>query len=162
VKIVADTGPIVGLAKIGRISLLKKLAIEVLITPIVQKELFGKIGPESDQIDQALSDFVQVVELGSLELNLDEPLTNLGEGEKQSIILASTLKSEVLLLIDDRAGRQAANSLNIPKIGLVGILLLAKKSGLIDNVVSLIHELRAAGYWLSDEVIAIARKLAEE
>jgi predicted nucleic acid-binding protein len=162
VKIVADTGPIIGLAKIGRVSLLKKLATEVLIPPIVHKELYGKIGSESDQIDQALSDFIHVVELGSLELNLDEPLTNLGEGEKQSIFLASTLKREVLLLIDDRAGRQAADSLNISKIGLVGILLLAKKKGLIDNVVSLLHELRAEGYWLSDEVVAVARKLAEE
>ena len=97
-----------------------------------------------------------------MELNLDERFTNLGEGEKQSIILASTLKKEVLLLIDDRAGRQAADSLNIPKIGLVGILLLSKKRGLIENVVLLLHELRAAGYWLSDEVIAVARKLAEE
>ena len=64
-KIVADTGPIIGLAKIGRISLLKKLATEVLIPPIVHKELYGKIGSESDQIDQALSDFVHVVEPGS-------------------------------------------------------------------------------------------------
>ena len=161
-KIVADTGPIIGLAKIGRISLLKELATEVLIPPIVHKELDGKIGSESDQIDQALGDFVQVVELGSLELNIDDPLINLGEGEKQSIFLASTLKREVLLLIDDRAGRQAADNLNIPKIGLVGILLLAKKRGLIDNIGSLLEELQAAGYWFSDQVIAVARKLAEE
>ena len=39
--IVADTGPIIGLAKIGRIALLKKLATEVLIPPIVHKELYG-------------------------------------------------------------------------------------------------------------------------
>jgi predicted nucleic acid-binding protein len=162
VKIVADTGPIIGLAKIGRISLLKELATEVLIPPIVHKELYGKIGSESDQIDQALGDFVHVVELGSLELNIDDPLINLGEGEKQSIFLASTLTREVLLLIDDRAGRQAADNLNIPKIGLVGILLLAKKRGLIDNVGSLLEELQAAGYWFSDQVIAVARKLAEE
>ena len=161
-KIVADTGPIIGLAKIGRISLLKKLTTEVLIPPIVYKELYGKIGSESDQIDQALGDFVHVVELGSLEINIDEPLINLGEGEKQSIFLASTLKKEVLLLIDDRAGRQAADNLKISKIGLVGILLLAKKRGLIDNVGSLLEELRAAGYWLSDQVIAVARKIAEE
>lgn len=161
-KIVADTGLIIGLAKIGQIYLLKKLATEVLIPPIVHKELYGKIGSESDQIDQALSDFVHVVELGSLELNIDEPLINLGEGEKQSIFLASTLKKEVLLLIDDRAGRQVADNLKISKIGLVGILLLAKKRGLIDNVGSLLEELRAAGYWLSDQVIAVARKIAEE
>jgi predicted nucleic acid-binding protein len=138
------------------------MATEVLIPPLVHKELYGKIGSESDQIDQALSDFVHVIELESLELNLDEPLTNLGEGEKQCIFLASTLKKEVILLIDDRAGRHVADILNISKIGLVGLLLLAKKGMLIENVVSLLHELRAAGYWLSDEVIAAARKLAEE
>jgi len=42
VKIVADAGPVIGLAKIGRISLLKKLATEVLIPPIAHKELFLK------------------------------------------------------------------------------------------------------------------------
>lgn len=161
-KIVADTGPIIGLAKIGRISLLKKLATDVLITLIVHKELYGKIGFESNQIDQALNDFVHVVKPGSLELNIDEPPANLGEGEKQSISLAFSLKNDVLLLIDDRAGRQAADNLNIPKIGLVGILLLAKNRGLLDNVGALLQELRTAGYWLSDEVIAVARKLAEE
>ena len=161
-KIVADTGPIIGLAKIGRISLLEKLAAEVLIPPFVHKELYGKIGSESDHIDQALSDFIHVAELGPLELNIDEPLANLGEGEKQSIFLASTLKGKVLLLIDDKAGRQAADNLKISKVGLVGILLLAKERGLIENVVSLLQELRAAGYWLSDEVIATALKLAKE
>jgi len=44
VKIVADTGPIIGLAKIGRIYKLKNLATEVLIPLIVHKELYGKIG----------------------------------------------------------------------------------------------------------------------
>lgn len=162
-KIVADTGPIIGLAKIGRISLLKKLATEVLIPPFVHKELYGKIGLESDQIDLALSDFINVVDLESLELKVDEqPLINLGQGEKQSILLASTLQGDALLLIDDRAGRQAAQSLNISMIGLVGFLLLSKEQGFIDNVGSLLQELRDAGYWLSDEVIAAARKFAEE
>jgi len=65
-------------------------------------------------------------------------------------------------LIDDRSGRQAAENLKISKIGLVGILLLAKKEGVIENVKSLLLKLRASGYWLSDEVIAVACKLAEE
>ena len=161
-KIVADTGPIIGLAKIDHIFLLRKLATEVLIPPIVHKELYGKIGFESAQIDQALKDFIHVVELDSSESNIDKSLSNLGEGEKQSILLASTFKKNVVLLIDDKAGRQAADILNIKKIGLTGMLILAKKMGLIDKVESLLRELRAAGYWLSDDVIAIAIMLAEE
>ena len=63
---------------------------------------------------------------------------------------------------DDRAGRQAAQSLNISMTGLVGFLLLSKKRGFINNVGSLLQELLETGYWLSDEVIAAARKFAEE
>ena len=62
-KIVSDTGPIIGLAKIGRIFLLKELAAEVVIPPFVHRELYGKIGTETDQIDQALKDFIQALQL---------------------------------------------------------------------------------------------------
>ena len=41
-KIVSDTVPIIGLAKIGKIILLKNVANEVIIPPMVYKELFGK------------------------------------------------------------------------------------------------------------------------
>jgi len=42
------------------------------------------------------------------------------------------------------------------------LLLLAKEKGLVENVGSLIEELRKAGYWLSDEIVEIAIKLAGE
>ena len=64
--------------------------------------------------------------------------------------------------MDDYAGRQAARSLQINVTGLVGLLLLAKEKGLVENVGSFIEELRKAGYWLSDEIVEIARKLAGE
>ena len=161
-KIVSDTGPIIGLAKIGRIFLLKKMATEVMIPPFVQKELYGKIGVESGQIDQALSDFIQVIELRPSGTDIEEALAGLDEGERQSIHLAFTFKKDVTLLVDDRAGRQVAENLNISKVGLVGTLLMAKKMGLVENIGSLLQQLRANGYWLSEEVVAVARKLAEE
>ena len=161
-KIVSDTGPIIGLAKIGRIFLLKELTTEVVIPPFVHRELYGKMGAETDQIDQALRDFIQVAELGQLEVDIEEALIDLDEGERQSIFLASSFKKDVILLIDDRAGRQVAENLQIPKTGLVGILLLAKRKGLIDSVEALLQELRSAGYWLSDEVLSVVRNLAEE
>jgi len=66
------------------------------------------------------------------------------------------------LLIDDRAGRQAAEDLGINKTGLVGILILAKQRGYVDDISSLLEQLRSAGYWLSDEILAVARKVAKE
>ncbi|MCL0071499.1 DUF3368 domain-containing protein [Thermodesulfovibrionales bacterium] len=161
-KIVSDTGPIIGLAKIGKISLLKAIAGEVLIPPMVHRELFGKFGGEADQIDQALNDFVQVKEVMGLDQATKEALAGLGEGEKQAVGLASIFEKDTLLLIDDRAGRQVAERLNIPITGLVGLLLVSKDKGLVENVGALIEELRNNGYWLSDEIIGIARRLAGE
>jgi len=53
-KLVSDTGPIIGLAKIKKLDLLRQFAEEILIPPMVHRELLGKIGPESKEIDQAL------------------------------------------------------------------------------------------------------------
>lgn len=160
--IIADTGPIIGLAKIDQLLLLKKLATEVVIAPFVQKELYGKIGPESKLIDQALNDFIRVAEPNISKAGIYANLSDIDEGERQSICLASTSKKGSVLLIDDYAGRCAADKFAIPKVGSIGILLLAKKKGLINNVGSLLHEMRSNGYWLSGEILTIAQKLAKE
>ena len=46
--IVSDTGPIIALSKVGYINLLKEVGKEVRISPVVHRELLGKIGIESE------------------------------------------------------------------------------------------------------------------
>ena len=70
--------------------------------------------------------------------------------------------NDVILLIDDRAGRQAAGKLNIKITGLVGVLLMAKERGLIKSVVDVIEEIRNNGYWLSNSLVYIAKQLSGE
>lgn len=77
-------------------------------------------------------------------------------------MLTSNLEKDIVLLLDDHAARGVAEKLNIPMIGLIGLLLISKEKGLVQNVVSLIEELRKKGYWLSDDVIEVARLLAGE
>ena len=89
-------------------------------------------------------------------------LDELDEGEKQAVALAFLLGKDVLLLMDDYAGRQAARKLQVSITGLVGLLLLAKEKGLVERVGPLVADLREAGYWFSDEVADIARRLAGE
>ena len=161
-KIVSDTGPIIGLAKIGKIILLKNIADEVIIPPMVYKELFGKTGPESNEIDQALNTFIMVKRDMAVEEAVKIELAGLGEGEKQAIGLASQLDNDVILLLDDRAGREVAARLNIFTTGLIGLLLVAKEKGFVESVGTLIKELRNNGYWLSDDIMKTAIKLAGE
>lgn len=161
-KVVSNTGPIIALAKADRLSILKELFIEVFIPPAVHKELFAKTGSEGDIIERALNDFIHVSHLETLEESVRLVLSDLDEGEKQAVRLASSMSKDVVLLLDDKAGRQTAAKLNIPITGVVGILLLAKKKGLIKNVTEIIEEMRNNGYWLSDEVINTTKIYAGE
>ena len=104
-KIVADTGPIIGLAKIGKLALLKTLVQEVLIPPTVYKELQAKLGSEAEEIDKALEDFIKVVEVKPVAPDIETVIARLDEGEKQAIALTLTIADKVLLLVDDRLGR---------------------------------------------------------
>jgi len=159
-KIVSNTGPMIGLAKIGLLLILDQLSSEVLIPPMVHKELMGKIGEEFEQIDKALKEFVRVTDFDPTDPITENAVSSLDEGEKQVLGLASSLGGDVLLLMDDRAGREAAVRMNIPVSGVVGVLLFAKERGLLEKITPFLEELRSKGYWLSDEVITISRKIA--
>jgi predicted nucleic acid-binding protein len=161
-KIVSNTGPIIGLAKIGLLFLLNQLASEVIIPPTVRRELLGKTGSETEQIDKALNEFLKVADLKPLDPAVEIAISSLDEGEKEVIGLASTMSGDVLLLIDDRAGRDVAKGLNISLSGVVGILLVAREKGMLEKISPLLEELRDKGYWLSDEVLQAARRVAGE
>jgi len=161
-KIASNTGPIIGLAKIDILFLLNQIASEVLIPPMVRRELMGKTGPETAQIDKALKEFLKVADLKPLDPAVEIAISTLDEGEREVIGLASTTPGDILILMDDRAGREVAERLNIRVSGLVGILLLAKAKGILEKVGPLLGELRYRGYWLSDDVLQTAKRLAKE
>lgn len=161
-KIASNTGPIIGLAKIDLLFLLNQIASEVLIPPMVYRELMGKTGPETAQIDKALKEFLKVADLKPLDPAVEIAISILDEGEREVIGLASTTPGDILILMDDRAGREVAEKLNIPVSGLVGILLLAKEKGILEKIGPLLVELRDKGYWLSDDVVQTAQRLAKE
>lgn len=161
-KVISNTGPIIGLAKIDKLSLLNDLAEEILIPPLVYRELLGKYGWESSRIDRALNNFIKVTELSEISNEVKQVISALDDGEKQVVSLGSITVGEFILLLDDKAGRNAAKKLGLATTGLVGVLILAKEKGLINEVSSLLEELRIQGYWLGDSLIKIAKNLAGE
>lgn len=81
-------------------------------------------------------------------------------GEASAIAVAVELGAGVL--IDDKAGRSVAARMGCPMLGTAGILVLAKRKGLVADVRSLLHRLRESGYFMGDAVIADAVRLAGE
>jgi len=122
--LVSDTGPLIALAKIGQLSLLPSLNYAVVHTPArVRRELLGKIGPESADIDSALATFLSTCEAPDAPEPIRSAIEGLDQGEREVLSLAVSLGESALVLLDDRAGRTAARQLGLRVTGTVGILI---------------------------------------
>jgi predicted nucleic acid-binding protein len=88
-------------------------------------------------------------------------LSDLDRGEAEVIALAQELGSD-LVLIDERLARRHAKRLGLKLTGTLGVLLRAKRLGLIPSVSPSIEQLLEGGIRLSDSVISEALSLAGE
>ncbi len=158
--IVTNTGPLVILAKIDQLALLQQLFSAVEIPPAVHRELMAKSGVEVGRLEVALKQFIEVVEEPEMSPAVKIVAAHLDAGEQQAIALASA--KNTILVIDERLGRQAARQLGLTVTGSVGILIEAKKRGYVTAVRPLLESARRQGYWLSDELIVSAAKMAGE
>ena len=157
--IVSDTTPISELAKVGRLHLLADLFGTVIIPPQVFEELSAGNHPAAAVVSQL--DWLDIREVDATSTQSLMQLNNLDLGESAAIILAEALKAEQLL-IDERAARKVARSRNLPVIGTVGLLILAKQRGLIESVKTELNALMSNGMRLSEQVYQDALMLAQE
>jgi len=155
--VVSDTSAISNLLKIGQIDLLKVLYGRVYITPAVRRELYRDI--EQSSLIEKL-DWI-VVGYPKNQILIQKLLTKLDLGESESIALAIEEKAKYLI-IDEYLGRKIAHSLNVKIVGVLGILILAKKEGLINEIRSSIELLLANGFRLNRELIdTVLQRLGE-
>jgi len=68
----------------------------------------------------------------------------LDQGEAEAIVLANEQKAD-LILLDEKAARRVAKKLGLPVLGTVGVLIWAKKSGLIDSLRERLDALQREG-----------------
>ena len=81
--------------------------------------------------------------------------------EAEAILVAEEVECR-FLLIDERKGRAVAKRRGITVVGVAGVLLAAKKRGLIDAVLPILKNLERAGYRVSAELIQEIARLAGE
>lgn len=155
--IVADTGPLIALARVDLLDALPVLFQQVLLTPTVLAECEAR--PDRGEglaIREALT-------AGQFQLqtpSADLPTLGLDAGETSAIALALELGAG--LLMDDKAGRNVAKRLDLAVIGTAGVLVLAKRKGVIDTVRPALDTLIAGGYFLGPDVVAQVLRAAGE
>ena len=119
---VFDASPLIALAQIGRLDFLPQPFDEVVVPPAVLMETSRLIGRPDW--------FLVWAPILPLDVQIHE--ASLGPGESEVIALALQLAAEVVL--DDRPARRLALRLDLPVLGVVGLLQRAKRRGLIEAV----------------------------
>lgn len=155
--VISDASPLIALAHIGQLELLRQLYSEVIVPEAVYAEVvFRRPGrPGASEVRQAEWIVVQqVTERGLAEALLGD----LGPGESEAIALAAEYPG-ALLLIDERRARQTAARLGLEIIGILGVVTQAKRQGLVSAVRPLLDDLvHVGGFRISP---ALYRLVAE-
>ena len=142
--VVADAAPLITLAGVGAVDLLPRLYGRVLVPDAVAAEVRDRwIGPfPPDWLDVRGDPPAPPAETNRLDA-----------GEVAAIGLVRDLGAD-LLLIDERKGRLVAGGLGIDYIGTLGVLLLAKLEGHLEEIAPLVLRMRdETSYRITDAVL---------
>nr|WP_202807378.1 DUF3368 domain-containing protein [Synechocystis sp. PCC 7509] len=157
---VSNTSPILNLAIIGQLELIRQQFGQVQIPLAVLAELkVLEDRPGSKEIQAAVdTGWIKVQEVSS-QLSVQLLQQVLDRGESEAITLAIDLKADRILL-DERDGRKIAKSLGLKVTGVLGILLRAKQEGDLSSLLDAIDALvKTAGFRIAPELLA---KVLEE
>jgi predicted nucleic acid-binding protein len=141
--VVSDTSPVTALLTVGEVRILPTLFGEVIVPEAVRDELLRNHAflPSWLKVEKVEN----LAEVARFSQTVDA-------GEAEAIELAREIKAD-RLLIDERKGRRLAAQEGVPIIGLLGVILLAKRRGLIVSARALLRRLDyEAGMYLSEDV----------
>lgn len=136
-SIISDSTCLIGLERIQALDLLPALFDSIVIPQEVHWE-FGIAMPWL-HVESPLNKALVI----SLKLVIDD-------GEAEAIALAYEKGWRVIL--DDRHARKVAKDLGVTMIGTVGVLVQAKRQGLIPVLKPLIEKLAENNFYISDEL----------
>ncbi len=158
--VVADTTPLSCLLRIGRTDLLGELFSDLRIPIAVADEL--------DRGGALVGDWRQrILPFARIEPHEPTPLLRvlsgeLDEGEAAALALAVQLRAD-LVLLDELRGRAVAARLGVPVLGTLGLIVTAKKRGLIAAARPLVAQVRSdGGLWVTEKLVAeILKRIGE-
>ena len=159
--VVSDASPLIALSAVARLDLLRELFETVLIPEAVYVEIvqLGTGLPGAKEVDEA--EWITPGVVGNIGfvkvLGLD-----LDPGESEAIVLALENGAD-LLLMDERKARRTANRLGLKVAGTLGLLVLAKQQGLLQEIRPVLDALvNQAGLRISSGVYQQTLRLAGE
>lgn len=158
--VVADAGPLIALARIGQLALLPSLYGEVRIPEAARDEVVARGADRAGADEVRNASWVRTESVHD-SLAVDLLRDRLGAGESEAIVLAIEARAD-LLLMDEERGRRLAASRGLTVLGTLGVLILSKRGGLLDQVAPHLDALLASGFRMDEELHHTALQLAGE
>ena len=138
---VSNSSPLIALEKIGQLGLMRALFSPVIIPPAVARETAPTV---------ALPPWITVQPLTRpLEPKTMRP--TFGPGEREAISLSLEIRATRTIL-DDEPARRLARQLGLSVIGTLGILLAAKRKGLLNAIRPHLDDLLRTNFFIGPEL----------
>jgi predicted nucleic acid-binding protein len=156
-RIVTNTGPLLALiAATGDLSLLKSLYEKVLVPREVADEMRagGRAGFGVQRFDEA-----RWLSVNPEYLSVSPYLANTLDRGEAAVIQLALNENVDAVCIDETVGRRVAALNNLEVTGSIGVLLRARRQGLIPDIGAAIESMRRAGIWVGERVVNAALEL---
>ena len=158
--VVTDTSVILNLCLLGLPQVLPSIFGKVYAPPGVRDEFIRLSNNDTRYLSLEFPSFIEIKAPASIHSLL--PHSRLHRGECEALSLASEINASRVLM-DERAGRAAAAMLGLPCIGLLGILIEARRCNLISQLAPLLDKLQTeANFWFSPTLRIQVLQLAGE
>ena len=128
-KVVCDTSALIGLAKIGKLDLLRKLYSWIYIPWSVYQELAAMNGKINAVNKIEGAEWIKKMTVNGAPL-MHSPVSELGQSAIDILKLSEILEAD-LVILDNSRTTAAAVSAGFQTAGLPGLLLLANQRNLI-------------------------------
>ncbi len=158
-KVIVNSTPLIVLCGIRRLDILRELYEEIFIPSAVFREVTVKNDSACVQIRSAGA-WIRVEEIKDhSEKKMYK--AKLHDGEVEVMILAQEQKAD-LVILDDNAAKKTAKYLGLPVTGTLGVLVKAKRLGIIEEVRPLLSDMRENGFYISSTIERIVLEQAGE
>ncbi len=159
--VIVNSTPIIALASINSLFILKDLYGEVFIPAAVYDEISAKKDSKSFiELKKAAAEWIHIRKIDNVHLKKFFRI-QLHDGEVEVMILGKELNA-ALLIIDDKIAKKYANYLDFKVTGTLGVLLKAKEVGLVKKVKPYVDALIENGIYIGKQVYSDILKLSDE
>lgn len=151
--IIFNSSPLINLAKVGRLDLIKAIYRNVIIPEAVYDEVviagLDLARDGANEVKRLINE--NVIEVREVEnRNLVKAFNfELDYGESEVLALAVEIEAD-LVILDEAEARQVADKFDIDKTGFIGILIKADKLGLIESGKELLDDVIAGGFRIDE------------